>query len=83
MSNPILSISSIVLGLFPTNLFRPFIEGNTLQIIMLSVVVGIAVLSLGDLAEGVREALNQLNMLVQFLMEQLCRLKSYRWLDVS
>lgn len=74
LSNPILSISSIVLGLFPTNLFQPFIEGNTLQIIMLSAVVGIAVLSLGDLAEGVREALNQLNMLVQFLMEQLCRL---------
>lgn len=74
LGNPILSISSLILSILPTNLFRPFIEGDTLQIIVLSVAVGVAVLSLGDLTDGVRKALNQLNILIQFLMEQLCRL---------
>lgn len=74
MGDPISSITGLLLDLFPTNLFKPFMEGNTLQIIMLSIAVGVAVLALGDLTEGIRKALNQLNVLIQFLMEQLCRL---------
>ena len=65
---------NLLLGLLPTNLIQPFSEGNTLQIIVLAVVVGVSALALGATAEGVRNALNSLNNLMQFLMEQFCRL---------
>lgn len=68
------SITRLLLDILPTNMVKPFVEGNALQIIVLSVVVGVAALALGDLTEGIREILRQLNTLIQFLMEQLCRL---------
>lgn len=68
------SITNLFLGMLPTNFVGPFVENDTLQISVLSIAVGIAALALGDLTEGVRKALQELNMLVQFLMEQLCRL---------
>ena len=68
------SVTGMLLDLLPTNIVQPFLEGNTLQIIVLSMAVGVAALSLGDATEGLRQALYQLNLLVQFLMEQLCRL---------
>lgn len=68
------SITTMLLGLLPTNMVKPFVEGNTLQIIVLSIAVGVAALALGDLTKGIRTAIFQLNVLVQFLMEQLCRL---------
>lgn len=68
------SVTELLLGMLPTNMVQPFVEGNTLQIIVLSVAVGVAALAMGELTEGVRQALRQLNELIQFLMEQLCRL---------
>ncbi len=68
------SVTELLLGILPTNMVQPFVTGNTLQIISLSVFVGVAALALGDLTEGVRQLLRQLNVLMQFLMEQLCRL---------
>lgn len=64
----------LFVGLFPTNVFAPFVEGNTSQIIILGAVVGVAALVLGNVFEHGRIALQELNSLVQFLMEQLCRL---------
>lgn len=72
--NGLSGITELILGILPTNMVQPFVEGNTLQIIVLSIFVGVAALALGDLTEGVRRALRQLNVLIQFLMEQLCRL---------
>lgn len=68
------SMVELLLGLLPTNMVQPFVESNTLQIIVLAVVVGVSALALGDRSDGVRQALCQLNTLVQFLMEQVCRL---------
>ncbi len=73
-SGALLSITNLILGMFPTNFVEPIVESNTLQLSVLSVAVGIAALALGDLTEHVRKLLQELNMLVQFLMEQLCRL---------
>ena len=64
----------MVLGMFPTNAVEPFLSGNTLQIIMLAVAIGVGALVLGDATAGVRDALRELNSLARFLMEQLCRL---------
>lgn len=72
--NVLQEMVTMLLGLLPTNIVKPFAEGNTLQIIVLAVAVGVAALALGDRSEFVRKLLRQLNALIQFLMEQLCRL---------
>lgn len=67
-------ITKLVLGLVPTNLVAPFVEGNTSQIIVLAIVFGIAVLAFGEKSQRVRIAIHDLNKIIMFLMEQLCRL---------
>lgn len=64
---------ALFVGLLPTNVFTPFVEGNTSQIILMGIFVGVAALVLGAASEGVRRGLRELNNIAQFLMEQLCR----------
>ena len=63
----------MILDLLPTNIVKAFADGNTSQIIILSVLVGIAALVLGDRSVLLRKGIEELNGLFQFLMEQLCR----------
>ncbi len=63
----------LLVGLLPTNVVVPFVEGNTTQIILIGAFVGIAVLVLGSVCDGIRRQIGEFNVLVQFLMEQLCR----------
>lgn len=41
-------VFTLVLGILPNNLVDPFLQGNTLQIIVLAVAFGVAALRLGD-----------------------------------
>ena len=64
----------MIIELLPTNVVKAFADGNTSQIIILGVFVGVAALLLGNVCEGVRKGIEEFNALAQFLMEQLCRL---------
>lgn len=64
----------LIIGVLPTNVVAPFVEGNTTQIILLGAIIGIAILLLGSTCDGVRKVIGELNDLILFLMEQLCRL---------
>ena len=48
------SILKLIFGILPGNPIRPFLEGNTLQIVFLGVVVGVVLLLLGSEAGAVR-----------------------------
>ena len=63
----------MLIGMLPTNIVTAFAEGNTSQIIIIGVLVGVVALVLGNSCEGVRKGIEELNVLMQFLMEQLCR----------
>ncbi len=71
------AIFNIILGIFPKNIFSPFVEGNTLQIIFLAVVIGIAMLFLGQKTNAVAKAVEQINNIIQFLIEVVSRLVPY------
>lgn len=71
------SVISIILGIIPKNIFTPFVDGNTLQIIFLAVVIGIAMLFLGQKTKAVAKAIEQINLIVQFLIEFISRLVPY------
>ena len=71
------TIISMIIGIFPSNIFSPFIEGNTLQIIFLAVVIGIAMLFLGRKTTAVAAVVEQINYIVQFLIEFISKLVPY------
>lgn len=71
------SIFTMLLGIIPKNIFSPFVDGNTLQIIFLAVVIGIAMLFLGQKTGAVAKAVEQINYIVQFLIEFISRLVPY------
>ena len=66
-------IVKMLIDLLPTNVIKAFGDGNTSQIIILSTFVGIAALILGNSSKALRKGIEELNSLLQFLMEQLCR----------
>lgn len=68
------SVAELLLGIFPSSIVEPFMSGNTLQIIFLAVVIGIALLYLGKQTSSVARAIEQVNLMVQFMMEIISRL---------
>lgn len=77
LSGQLSAISELVLGIFPANIIEPFTSGNTLQIILLAIVIGIALLYLGRQTSAIARAIEQINLVVQFLMEVVSRLVPY------
>lgn len=71
------SIVDMILGIFPANIVEPFTSGNTLQIIFLAIVIGIALLYLGRQTSSIARAIEQINLMVQLLMEVISRLVPY------
>lgn len=71
------SVFQMILGIIPKNIFSPFTDGNTLQIIFLAVVIGIAMLFLGKKTTAVAKAVEQINYIVQYLIEFISRLVPY------
>jgi Na+/H+-dicarboxylate symporter len=71
------SVAELLLGVFPSSIVEPFMTGNTLQIIFMAVVIGIALLYLGKQTSSVARAIEQVNLMVQFMMEIISRLVPY------
>lgn len=64
----------MILDIFPKNIISPFIEGNALQVIVISIVLGLAVLLLGSGAEGIKSLTNQINSALHIIMEWVSKL---------
>jgi len=70
----ILQILQMFLDMFPSTIIEPFATGNTLQIIVLAIVVGIAMLYLGKRSRSVANAIDQLNNIVAFILSVISKL---------
>lgn len=68
------TITDLILSIIPSNIIEPFLSGNTLQLILLSIVIGIALLFLGKKTATIAMAIDQINILVQFLMQLISKL---------
>ena len=71
--NAAAQIYSMILGIIPTNVVTPFLEGNSLQIIFMAVCAGLVLLVLREKASALRVLLEQVNTAVQFMMETVSR----------
>ena len=63
-----------LLSLIPQDIVSPFVEGNTIQIIIIAVVVGVSILMLGDECPGIRELIHELNQLIFNIMGLVSKL---------
>ncbi|MGN0404183.1 MAG: dicarboxylate/amino acid:cation symporter [Bariatricus sp.] len=62
------TLFEMILNIFPANIFSPFVEGNTLQIIFLAFVIGLSMIFLGQRTSSVAKAVEQINYIITFLM---------------
>ncbi|MCF0228207.1 MAG: cation:dicarboxylase symporter family transporter [Parasporobacterium sp.] len=75
--NEFKSILDLILGIIPSNVFSPFIDGNTLQVILLAVVAGIVMIILGQQTRQVAVLIEQINCIIQYLMELVAGVVSF------
>ena len=61
-------VLDLIYNIVPTNIFEPFINGNSLQVIFIAVIFGVAMLMLSNKVSGVFTAVEQLSALVQTVM---------------
>ncbi len=72
--NALQGISEMIFQILPRNPISPFQDGNTLQIIVLAVAVGLVLLLLGDRARGVSALIGECGSIVNTIMEYVCKL---------
>jgi len=70
-------ILEMLFGFFPKNVFSPFIDGNTMQIIFLALAVGVGLIFLRKQTNSVARAIEQINHLLQFFMHCIVKLVPY------
>lgn len=68
------NLLQMVLDILPGNIVEPFLSGNSLQIMVIGLGVGIGMLVLGNRAKEIAKGTEQLNLIIQFLMEQIGKL---------
>lgn len=83
---------SMLLDVIPSSVVSPFVEGNTLQIIFMAFIMGIAMLLLGQKTNAVAKAIEQINYILQLIIEFISKMVPYFifivivsmiWSDVS
>lgn len=68
------TLIAMLLDIVPDNLFTPFTEGNPMQIIFVAVVVGIAMLFLGNKVSAISSLITQLTYVVNTVMDGISSL---------
>ena len=68
------SVVEMLFGIIPSSIVEPFASGNTLQIIFMSVCIGVGLLYMGRRTSAIANAIDQVNLLVQFLMQFISKM---------
>ncbi len=71
------SIIDTFLNIIPSNPFTALSEGNMLQIILMSVLIGFALTSLGEKTKGIVQLVEQGNELMMYLVTLIMKLAPY------
>lgn len=67
-------VLEMVFGIMPTNLIRPFLEGNTLQIIFLAVFIGVIMLTMKGRFPIITDFVAELNLILANLLSAVVAL---------
>ena len=65
---------NMLLDLIPNNLVEPITSGNTMQVVLMAIIIGFAVVILGSKAKTVAKLINEGNSLIVYITGLICRL---------
>ena len=68
------AVLDMLLAIVPKDPVTPFLTGNTLQIVVMALFIGLVTVLLGSKTKGLREAFLQANAVAARLIEIVCRL---------
>ena len=68
------TMMDVVVNIFPKNFIEPISDANMLQVIVMALLIGFAVISLGEKAEKAVEGINRWNDIFMKVMEMVLRL---------
>ena len=71
------SLSQVIIQMFPSNPFKAFTEGNMLQVIIFSLLFGIAMVLAGDAGQRLAKTFEDLNTVIMRLVTILMNLAPY------
>ncbi len=71
------ALFAMLFDIIPSDIISPFMSGNTLQIIFMAMIFGIALLFLGQKTRSVAVAIEQINYIIQFIIEFITKLVPY------
>lgn len=71
------SVKEVLVGIFPTNPLRAMVEGNMLQIIVFSILMGLAVTHSGEPGKKTLELFESFNEVIMTLVTFLMRIAPY------
>ncbi|MBQ9009976.1 MAG: cation:dicarboxylase symporter family transporter, partial [Clostridia bacterium] len=71
------TLYKMILDIVPNNLFTPFSRGNTLQILLLAVALGVTMLHISDRIQQVAGLVEQLGYVVNSMMEFVGKMVPY------
>ena len=63
-----------LVGIFPANFVKPFVDANMLQIIVMALIMGFAIIMIGDKGKGAADAVNTLNDIFLKCIEMVLKL---------
>lgn len=66
----------MILDILPKNIVEPFAQGNTLQVIVLAIALGLALLVLGEQVNELKVLIKKAYSLTELLLQWVCRLIS-------
>lgn len=67
-------IGVMVFGIIPTNIIKPFLDGNTLQIIFLAIISGIVMLTLKGRFPSITRVITEANLIFSTILDAVCAL---------
>ncbi len=67
-------VLEMLLNIIPSDIFSPFLNNNTLQIIFLAFIIGLALIFLGQRTSSIAKAIEQINHIITFLMTFVSKL---------
>lgn len=68
------SFMDVLVDIFPSNFLAPLVNANMLQLIFMAIVLGFAIILVGEKAEGVAKAVEALNEVFMKTMELILKL---------
>ena len=67
-------IVHLVFDIVPSDIISPFSTGNAMQIVLISVIIGVAILLLGEKTQYLKKTAEDLNTLILSIMSFICKL---------